>query len=167
VGRAALREAYFGAAHAPREKLLATVELVRLFTEHFSETAWRLRRAGLERERPEIARAREYIRQHHAEPLTLAEVAADAGLSPAYFSSLFSRQVGSPYSAFLQRTRIERAKRLLLETERRVTDIAFAVGFGSLSHFNYAFRKTLGTSPGSYRRSGQERDGAGNDASRA
>jgi AraC-like DNA-binding protein/ligand-binding sensor protein len=152
LDRAALRAAYFSTAQVPREKLLATVELVRLFVEHFSETAWRLREAGLERARPEVRRARDYIRQHHREALSLEEVARDAGLSPAYFSALFSRETGATYSAFLQRTRVEAAKRLLRETDRRVTDVAFEAGFGSLPHFNHVFRRLTGSSPREYRR---------------
>jgi AraC-like DNA-binding protein len=152
VERERLRQAYFGTAHVPRQKLLATVELVRLFVEHFSETAWRLRRAGLGGERPEVARAREYIRQHHREPIALADVAADAGLSPAYFSSVFAREAGLPFSRFLQRTRVESAKRLLAQTDRRVTDVAMEVGFGSLPHFNHVFRKLTGCAPRDYRR---------------
>jgi AraC-like DNA-binding protein/ligand-binding sensor protein len=152
VDRRAMRSAYFRASHMSEEKLLAAVGLARLFARHFSEFAWRLRRSEEGQERPEIAQAREYIERHHHEQLSLARVAAHVKLSSAYFSSLFAREAGVTFTGYVQRTRVERAKRLLRETSKPVTEIAFEVGFNNLTHFNYVFGKLVEKPPSAYRK---------------
>jgi len=161
VDPGALRAAYFGSSHMTREKLLAAVELARLFAQHFSEFAWRLRRAEAPPVRSEVTQAMEYIDRHHHEQLSLGEVAREVHLSPAYFSALFSKWGGMTFTAFVQRTRIEKAKTLLRETGATVTSIAFGVGFNNLTHFNHVFRKLEGTAPGAYRKAHRQRQPAG------
>jgi len=160
VDSEALREAYFGSSHISREKLLAAVELARLFAQHFSEVAWRLRRAEEPAVRPEITQAMEYVGRHYHEQISLGEVAREVHLSPAYFSSVFSEGAGMTFTAFVQRTRIERAKRLLRETDETITDIAFGIGFNNLTHFNYVFRKLEASAPSAYRKAVRSGDDA-------
>jgi AraC-like DNA-binding protein/ligand-binding sensor protein len=152
VDRRKLRKAYFSATHMSEEKLLAAVELARMFARHLSEFAYRLRQSGGDAERPEVTRAREYVDRHHHEALSLDQVAKHVNLSPAYFSSIFTRVAGMTFTSYVQQTRIERAKKLLRETSRRITGSAFEVGFNNLTHFNYVFRKREGRSPSAYRK---------------
>jgi len=146
-----LREAYFRTPHVPPGKLAAAVELVRLFAQQCSESWWRLRRGSADQPRPDIEEARRYIDAHYREGLTMPGVARAVHLSPSHFSVLFSRETGSTFTEYVRRTRIERAKRRLLETPATITEIAFSVGFNSLTHFNHVFKALEGMAPSLYR----------------
>jgi AraC-like DNA-binding protein/ligand-binding sensor protein len=153
LDESALREAYFRTPHVPSRKLAAAVELVRLFAQQCSESWWRLRRGRAEPPRPEIEAARAYVAAHFQEGLSMPGVARAVHLSPSHFSVLFSRETGSTFTEYVQRTRIEQAKRRLIETAATITEIAFAVGFNSLTHFNYVFKRLEGSAPSVYRAS--------------
>jgi AraC family transcriptional regulator len=99
-----------------------------------------------------LCQARDYMDACLAEPLSLGDVAGVALLSPHHFLRLFKELYGTtPYQYLLQR-RVERARRLLLETDRSVTEISAAVGFCSLGHFSSTFRQRYGSSPAQVRR---------------
>jgi len=100
-----------------------------------------------------LLRAKDLADARYYDPLTVADLAAAAGLSPAHFSREFRRAFGeSPHQYVLTR-RLERAAALLRNTDRSVTDICFAVGLGSLGSFTSSFRRVYGASPGDYRAS--------------
>lgn len=94
----------------------------------------------------------EYLEARLAEDMSLAELAAVAGLSPNHFCTAFRITMGEPPHRWLVRRRIERARDLLADPRLSVTDVALAVGFGSSAHFATAFRKIVGTTPSAYRR---------------
>ena len=73
--------------------------------------------------------------------------------STFYFCKLFKRTTGLTFTDYLARVRIEKAKRLLLDQNRRVSEVAYEVGFQSLTHFNRVFKKLADRSPTSYRQS--------------
>jgi len=99
-----------------------------------------------------FARVVDYIEAALDGDLTLDALAAVAGMNPFYFARSFRRQFGeSPHRFVLQR-RIERAKRLLSETETPPVEIALACGFASQSHFAASFRRHVGVTPGDYRK---------------
>ncbi len=151
-----LRGAYFQASAISAEKLESVLALVRLFAGYFCEAGWRLRQARGRNPRKDIAQAREYIRTHYSDPIPLAEAARQAHLSPAYFSTVFKQEVGMSFTEYVQKTRIAKARQLLKNTGRSITDIAFSVGFANLTHFNYVFRKLENCAPGHLRKT---RDG--------
>jgi AraC-like DNA-binding protein len=86
-------------------------------------------------------------------PLSLADVAASAGLSPFHFLRSFKRAVGVTPHQYLVQTRLIRAASLLLDTEAPVTSIAYDAGFADLANFNRSFRQALGHSPREMRNS--------------
>ena len=98
-----------------------------------------------------LLRARDAMDRAYAEPLDVAAVAAVAFISPAHFSRTFRAVFGETPHRYLQRRRVERAMFLLRETDRRVTDICFDVGFTSLGTFSRTFRAIVGESPSDYR----------------
>jgi len=98
-----------------------------------------------------IAKAKDFIRDHHAEDLSLPKVARFANVSPCYFCKLFKRTTGLSFTNFLSRVRIESSKNLLINPQLRVSEIAYEVGFQSLTSFNRVFQKLLGQSPTEYR----------------
>jgi YesN/AraC family two-component response regulator len=102
-------------------------------------------------ELPMITRAKEYIQQNQAEDLSLGQVAKAVNTSTFYFCKLFKKVTGLNFTDYVSRVRIEKAKNLLLNPNLRVSEIAFEVGFQSLTHFNRVFKKIIGQSPTEYR----------------
>jgi AraC-like DNA-binding protein len=84
-------------------------------------------------------------------PVSLKEVAACVHLSPCHFCTVFKEQTGLTFSQYRMRQRLEKARSLLRDPARRVSDVAFEAGFGSIPHFNRAFRRWFGCSPSQYR----------------
>lgn len=103
------------------------------------------------REARRTAAVRAHVLAHLADPLTLAELAAVAGLSPWHFLRVFKAETGSTPMRFVARLRVEAAQHLLRTTTRTVTDIAYACGFSSPGHLTGAFARELGTTPTRYR----------------
>jgi AraC-like DNA-binding protein len=99
-----------------------------------------------------LCRARDLLRDCLAEPVALADAAAEAELSAWHFLRLFRHAFGETPHQFLTRLRIERAKDLLTVSGRSVTDICFDVGFSSLGSFSTLFARHVGASPIAYRR---------------
>ena len=83
---------------------------------------------------------------------SIAEIAAECGLSSSYFAKAFKQATGSPPHAWLAMKRIERAKQLLTGTNDDLAEIALACGFVDQSHLGRAFQKHEGCSPGRWRR---------------
>src|ERR1700682_378545 len=86
------------------------------------------------------------------QPIRLADLAAHAGLSPFHFLRLFRRATGTTPHQYVVGARLRRAARLLVDTARPVTDIAYEVGFEDLSNFVRTFHRAVGCSPRTFRR---------------
>lgn len=148
-----LRAAYNAAPYLPRRQITYIMQLLELFARQLCESSRRIRWLEAQMERPEIKRARGYVERQFADPaLCLREVSRHAGLSPAHFSKVFHRVTGVNFARYVQVRRVAEAKQLLKGTERTVTDICFACGFSSLTHFNRVFRLLERCSPSRYRR---------------
>ena len=93
----------------------------------------------------------EYIEAHLTAPLTLAELAALAAISPRHFTRLFRSSLGMAPHQYVIARRVERAKRQLAETEGSLAAIAHAVGFADQSHLSTHFRRHVGVTPARYR----------------
>ncbi|MGI8750997.1 MAG: helix-turn-helix transcriptional regulator [Acidimicrobiales bacterium] len=98
-----------------------------------------------------LLRARDLVDAHYFEPLLVADLAAAACLSPAYFSREFRRTFGESPHQYLLTRRLERAASLLRTTDRPVTEICLAVGLSSLGSFTTSFRRVFGMRPLTYR----------------
>ncbi|MEY2495370.1 MAG: hypothetical protein QOJ45_1862 [Verrucomicrobiota bacterium] len=98
-----------------------------------------------------IWKARNFIEEHSGEELSLPKVAKAANTSANYLSEKFKEATGVNFVHYVARTRFEKAARLLREADLRVSEIAFASGFQSLSQFNRIFKKLAGNSPTEYR----------------
>lgn len=94
----------------------------------------------------------DYMEEHLEEVISLAKLADLAHLSRYYFCRAFKASFGVPPHRYLLNRRIERAKRLLVSTERSMTDIGWSVGFQEPSSFTAAFRRVTGLTPTAYRR---------------
>ncbi len=104
---------------------------------------------GLSRER--LQRMCDYIEAHLDDPLTLADLAGIACLSPYHFSRSFKQAVGVGTQRYVMQRRIERAKTLMRRTNQPLALIAQEVGFADQSHLTSLFRREMGITPGRYR----------------
>lgn len=102
---------------------------------------------------PNVRRAMIFMREHFTEDITLADVAGAAALSKFHFSRLFHQETGLPLHEYLHELRVSRAKALLGNPHLRITEVAYAIGFNDLSHFDRVFSRIVGQSPSEYRRS--------------
>ncbi len=101
-----------------------------------------------------IWKARCFIHEHLGEELSLARVADFVTISPNYLSEEFKRVTGSKFVDYIARTRVRKACELLINSNLRISEIAFEVGFQSLSQFNRVFKKLSGKSPTEHRAAG-------------
>ena len=102
-------------------------------------------------EPPAITRAKQFIQENQSEDLSLGQVAKAVNASTFYFCKMFKKATGLNFTDYVSRIRIEKAKNLLLNRNLRVSEIAYEVGFQSLTHFNRVFKKIMGQSPTDYR----------------
>jgi len=98
-----------------------------------------------------IWKARKYIQQCSDEELPLTRVASFVKINPNYLSEKFKEVTGLNFIDYLARIRVAKAMELLRNEDLRVSEIAFAVGFQSLSQFNRVFKRICGGSPTEFR----------------
>jgi len=98
-----------------------------------------------------VRNAEAYIRAHHAEKLTLGEVADHVYVSQWHLSKLIARYTGQSFFDLLNGVRIERARELLANPALRVFEISEQVGFADVTHFSRIFKKLTGVSANEYR----------------
>jgi AraC-like DNA-binding protein/ligand-binding sensor protein len=127
------------------------LQLLTIFAQHLSSLSNQLVVREEASELPAIRAARTYITEHHAEELTLAQVAQAVNMSPFYFCKTFRRSTGLTFTDYVARVRVEVVRQMLLDPNKRVSEAAFAAGFQSLSQFNRVFRRISGESPSAYR----------------
>ena len=99
-----------------------------------------------------LRRAREFIHDNAAQPLTLARIAQAAGRHEIHLAREFRRHFGRSVGGYLRHLRTENAARLLMQSQHRdITEIAYACGFSSHSHLCREFKAHFGTTPSQYR----------------
>jgi AraC family transcriptional regulator len=101
----------------------------------------------------QLRRACEFIEANLDRDPSIVDIAAECGLSSSYFAKAFRQALGMPPHAWLSMRRIERAKKLLVEENLELSEIAVACGFVDQSHLSRTFVKIEGCSPGKWRRS--------------
>jgi len=98
-----------------------------------------------------IWKARKYIRECSDDALSLTKVASLVQINPNYFSEKFKEVTGLNFVDYLARIRVAKAMEQLQNPDLRVSEIAFGVGFQSLSQFNRVFKRICGCSPTDFR----------------
>jgi len=96
---------------------------------------------------PRLAKIKRHVEEHYDEPFTLAQAAEIAALEKTYFCKVFRAKVGISFVDWLARERVKRALLMMTDHDHRITDLAFAVGFGDLRTFERAFKKCVGLTP--------------------
>jgi AraC-like DNA-binding protein/ligand-binding sensor protein len=146
-----LRKAWEMTPIIPKDKYGATVRLLTFFAEQLSALINQIVLEQQNLEPPLVQKAREYIRQHKSEPLSLAAVARASGASVFHFCKVFKKTTGLKFTDYVARVRLEDAKAQLLNPSRRISEVAYDVGFQSLTQFNRMFKRTFGQSPTEFR----------------
>ena len=146
-----LKQAYFATRVLTAKQYESMVSLLTIFAQHLSMISNQVMVNHDNAEPPAIARAKQFIHDHQGEDISLGDVAKAVNTSSFYFCKLFKKATGINFTDYLSRVRIEKSKNLLLNPNLRVSEIAFEVGFQSLTHFNRVFKRILGQSPTEYR----------------
>jgi AraC-like DNA-binding protein/ligand-binding sensor protein len=148
-----VKKAYFQTRVLNTGQYSAMIKLLEIFAKHLSMVSNEITVQENEAEPPLVRRARAYIVGHQTDPIDLDNVAKAMHVSTFYFCKLFKKATGLTFTEYLGRVRIEKAKALLLNPHLRVSEIAYDVGFQSLTHFNRVFRQVTGRSPTAFRSS--------------
>lgn len=107
-----------------------------------------------------VFRAKEYVRNNYGEEdLSLDRICEVLGVSNAYFSTVFKKETGNSFIGYLTDYRMDKASRLLIETNKKSYMIAKEVGYGDPNYFSYVFKRRFGVSPKKYRTEHGEREG--------
>jgi AraC-like DNA-binding protein/ligand-binding sensor protein len=146
-----LRKAFFAGRTITAAEHDSLLKLLGIFAQHLMILGNQVFFQQQNAEPPVIKRAKDYINEHQNEELSLGQVAKAVNTSSFYFCKIFKKFTGINFTDYLSRVRIEKAKNLLLNPNLRVSEIAFEVGFQSLTHFNRVFKRILGQSPTGYR----------------
>jgi AraC-like DNA-binding protein/ligand-binding sensor protein len=145
------REAYFHTKVLTKKQYRSMLRLLEIFARHLSILSNQIAVENSAAEPIAITRAKQFIAQNQGGAICLASVAKAVNTSTFYFCKLFKRTTGLTFTDYLARVRIEKAKTLLLDRNRRVSEVGYEVGFQSLTHFNRVFKKIVGRSPSGYR----------------
>lgn len=148
-----LEETYFNTRVLTLDQYESLIRLLAIFAEHLGECSQALSLQSQPEELPAVARARIMIAEQSHDKMSLAAVAKAVNMSASYFSEKFREITGLNFVTYVMRTRIEKARNLLHNPNMRITEIAFEVGFQSLSQFNRAFKAVTGKAPTEYRQS--------------
>ena len=134
-----------------KEQYEGTITLLAAFALQVSDLLNRLLIEESNAEPEVVMKAKRYVNAHLEDKISLESVAKHVGVSPYYFCKVFKQSAGMTLTEFVNRRRIEWAKRRLLNPRARVTEVAFDVGFQSISQFNRSFLKYVGQSPTRFR----------------
>jgi AraC-like DNA-binding protein len=135
----------------PKDKYSAIVRLLTFFAEQLSALINQIVLEKQNAEPPLVQKAREYIEQHKTEPISLSDVAKASGASVFHFCKVFKKTTGVKFTDYVARVRLEDAKAQLLNPNRRISEVAYDVGFQSLTQFNRMFKRVFGQSPTEFR----------------
>ena len=101
--------------------------------------------------------AKDQIRKTYmSDEISLNTIAAEVGMSPSYFSSIFSKEMGKTFVEYLTEIRMDRAKELLMCSSMKISEIGYEVGYKDPHYFSYIFKKTQNCTSKEFRARGKE-----------
>ena len=147
-----LQQSYMATRVIDKKKYRAMVTLLAAFSLQLSKLACQIAAELSYESEASMSKAIDYIDDHLEESIHLDEVSSVVNISSFHFCRKFKESTGMTLTNYVAHRRIELVKEALLNTKRSVTDIAFHVGFQSLSQFNRSFKKVVGLCPTEFRR---------------
>jgi two-component system response regulator YesN len=115
---------------------------------------------GFNRTNAHVSKALDFINRNYMRDVSLAQVAREVGLSAYRIAHLMKENTGKTIIQILHQIRVQHAQRLLEQSDRRCTEIAYDVGYGDQSYFIKHFRRLMGMTPARYRRAHFRRAGS-------
>jgi len=146
-----IQKVYFSTRVLPPQRLQAIMQLLQIFSQQLAFLSNQIILSQTKAEPVIIHKAKQYIQDHYMEELSLTQVAKAVNISTFYFCKIFKKYTGLNFTEYVSRVRIEKAKNLAMNPNLRISDIAYEVGFQSLTHFNRVFKRITGMSPTEYR----------------
>jgi AraC-like DNA-binding protein/ligand-binding sensor protein len=146
-----IRDAWEKNPLIPPDKYNATVRLLMFFAEQLSALINQIMLEKQNAEPPLVQKARAYIANNKKESLSLTQVAEASGASMFHFCKVFKKSTGLKFTDYVTRVRLEDARTQLLNPNRRIGEVAYDVGFQSLTQFNRMFKRVFGQSPTEFR----------------
>jgi len=144
-------EAWLGTTVLGESQYDGLVRLLTVFATHLAECANALALQAADSGLPSVTKAKGYVDVHIEDDVSLGTVSRAVNVSANYFSELFKKATGINFVDYVSRVRVEKTKHFLRDPKRQITDIAYDVGFKSLSQFNRTFRRHAGMTPREYR----------------
>lgn len=141
--------------HAWMAKLIRATDfeaLAHVLTDALNDFIEGIYLAGFNRANRHVSRALDFINANYMKSLSLAMVAGSAGISSYRLAHLVKAHTGRTIVQLINQTRIEHARRLLEQTGKSCTDIAYEIGYSDQSYFIRHFRRQTGITPARYRR---------------
>ena len=135
----------------PRDKASAASELVNVFSLYLSESAHSLCLENAAQDSHLLKRVEACLDEFRDAGVESRDVARRLQLSPCHFCKVFKQQTGMTFSEYRTLRRVEKARQMLLDQQVRISEVAYACGFGSVPYFVRAFRRHQGCSPSQYR----------------
>lgn len=148
-----LEHAWFHTPVVSDKQLEAFLFLMDDFAARISKYAAARVLEGADREPAAVTRARKFIQDRCAEPISMPDTARHLRMSPSTLSKLFKNALGLTFTQYLTRLRVEKSKIMLAQPIVPIRTIAFQTGFESISQFNRSFRQYAEMSPTEYRAS--------------
>lgn len=147
-----LEEAYFQTKVLSKDQYAAFLTLLHTFANHLAMIGNQLLVEQKHSRSPAVDKAVRYIADNQAKAISLKDVARAVNMSSYYFCRMFKEETGMNFTEYLARLRVEKAKNMLMNPHQRVSEVAYEVGFQSLSQFNRSFARFAGCSPTAWRR---------------
>jgi len=146
-----IRKAWEKNPLVPPDRYNGVVRLLTFFADQLSGLSNQLMTEKNNAEPPLVLKARDYIEKHKTEELSLADVAKASGASVFHFCKVFHKATGLKFTDYVARVRLEEARNRLLNPNMRISEVAYDVGFQSLTQFNRTFKRVFGQSPSEFR----------------
>ncbi|WP_229792103.1 PocR ligand-binding domain-containing protein [Cerasicoccus arenae] len=147
-----LEEAYYNTKVFDRDQYQAMVALLTTFAEHLATISNSIALEESNEDPMLVANAKKYIQERYQDALSLDDAAKAVNASTRHFCKVFKEATDITFTDYLARIRVEKAKHLLANLNLRVSEIAFGVGFESISQFNRSFKRVTGQTPTEFRR---------------
>lgn len=126
-------------------------ELKKWFLDKTREVCQKIESNKADKSESVIEKAEAFINTNYMKELSLDDISAYCNISSYYFSKLFKQETGENFVEYLNRVRIDNAKKMLNETDSSVKEICFSVGYSDPNYFSRAFKKYAGVTPTEYK----------------
>ncbi|HEY8517458.1 MAG TPA: GlxA family transcriptional regulator [Candidatus Binatia bacterium] len=138
--------------HGPRVAREIARWLVLFLQRAGGQSQFSVQLAAQAAERRPLRDLQSFIADHPSADLSVPALAERCGMSPRHFARVFRRELGMTPAAYVERSRLDAARRMLESSEMSLDEVAAAAGFGSAATMYRVFQRALRVSPGAYRR---------------